>query len=169
MRESLLTGNEDVDVDIMSLLYLDDLRNISQTNRYALQLSKQNKIINNLKIIQHKIEHIINTLNHIRIYLTINGNLQFSIFTNIMNNLEIDYDDYNKYETYGIFLTRHPFYIKLSFIRFHPQTGERIDSYFIDYNIVYNEKERYFSFLSSKSQLKEFLLQCYYNNFILII
>ena len=149
----LLTGNEDVDITIISSLKLEDIRNMCQSSTYATKLC--NHLNKKFRKVDKKVNYILDLLNKRK-----NG-LKFNTF-----------DEYEKLNTFNEIIKRINDNVLIDDLT--------LDDYVTCIDIIYHCEKYCITFHladiyicdqieleTSKSQLKEFLTHLYYNQLIL--
>lgn len=167
-----LTGNEDVDVAIINSFNLDDLRRICQLNQYTANLCENHIVLKmRIKEIKQKVRQILLLINNRVSGMIFQPNDEseiFQTFHDVMNKLDINepanQDDPNDLHPSDIFNEYTVFNIKIYKIdgsyKFVYELGDL--ALYDDYRSV-----DVTTFMGNENQLQEFLLQLYYNRFIL--
>lgn len=142
----MLTGNEDVDINILSSLNLNDLRNVTNVNQYS-QSYKNNMILKRqLKIVQNKVDDVI--------YMLKTNKRQYGLYLNPYQedlNMTLFYDAMNINKNNNL-------YVKYIHILFY-NTKFLLTFHLVHYYQVID-------LLISEDELKEYLTQFYYNKLI---
>lgn len=169
----MLTGNDDVDINILLSLNLKDLRYICQTNKYASYLCKNKKISNQLIMYQNKSESIIDIIkkrdgfsvyfNTFNVYATLNK------YYDIIKDLNLDFiQEYSDDQSIDDLLDDPIIYIEISCHKI--SIDEKYNNQFI---ITFNTSDAVdpikMSFMSNEYKFKELLLYFYYNHLLLFL
>lgn len=162
-----LTGNEDVDVKIINSFNLEDLRRVCQMNQYAANLCENHDILKHrIKQTKQKVEYVLGLINNRITGIVLQSNDEteiFQSFHDLMNKINITEPN-----------DLHPSNVYNDYIVFNIKLYKNIK----DYSLVYElgELNSYYDYYShdlttfyvNENQLKEFLLNIYYNQLILI-
>lgn len=165
--EPHFTKNTDTNNIILNQLSLENLQSYCISSKYANNLCKNNKFVqNNLKRLDVKIDKIIAFVEKVSsgYYLTPSSdNIEIIDIFNLVNYLgvEIDevYDDYNKEAE-----IRH---MNILCKKKRKQITYEINIFVGDYSDLMEGNQDFFiGIMVSKEKLKQFLLHIYYDNYV---
>ena len=166
-----LTNNQDTDVVIINSLNLQELRQVCQMNKYAANLCENHIILKNrIKNVKHIVNRVLDLIENRIMGLTLNMNNEeqtFKDFNDLMVSININ--DGEKEEN-----NENPSSIYNNFIVFNLVIFKYGQSYIFKYymgeDLYENEDKDITTFTTyDHNKLKEFLLNIYYNNMILVI
>ena len=166
-----LTGHQDTDVVIIDSLNLRELRQVCQMNKYAANLCENHIILKNrIKNVKHIVNRVLDLIEDRILGITLNMNNEkqtFKDFNDLMVSINID--DGEKEEN-----NENPSSIYNNFIVFNLKIFKYGEIYIFEYYMgedIYEIESKNIIVFSTNdnNKLKEFLLNIYYNNMILVI
>ena len=161
--QNTLTGNKDVDEQLILCLDYQDALNMCRTNFYASQLFKKSiSIQHKIKQAPHNVNKIMNIVQEKEFILETHPYYTFEELEKILNFLEISYGPYKGYEGLVSDIKITPIQ-DTTLVEYYVvdviagTTGVSVAGYIIDdFHIILTEQ-----------QLREFLFIMYYNQIIL--